>query len=174
MKSGNCLPLNVTRLKNTCQILRCAGKAALRGTMHPAASSVVRISSPMNPFRPCGPHPGMPPASRASRPPVRGATTLVRTCCRGDCSSPSVHGPLPSLRGTFPVRGDGWGLVQMASPWGKLSAKLTEGVPARSNLPFCCKPKYAQNLAHGPLHRLRGPPSPGKGGRRTTKMTRQA
>ncbi len=44
----------------------------------------------------------------------------------------------------------------MASPLGKLSAKLTEGVPARSNLPFPCKSKYARNLAHGPLSALTG------------------
>ena len=46
--------------------------------MRPAASSVMHRSSPMDPFRPCGPHPGMPPASRASRPRARGQLSLRR------------------------------------------------------------------------------------------------
>ena len=144
-------------------------------------------TSPMDPFRPCWPHPGMPPAFRASRPRARGyaackdlQSIIVHThqlkdlfhrlrgppspCAGlrrlqglavGDCSYPSVHGPLPALRATFSVRGEDLGLVQMASPWGKLSAQLTEGVTASSNLPFPCKSKYTRNLVHGPLSALR-------------------
>ena len=131
----------------------------------------------MDPFRPCGPHPGMPPASRASRPRARGCNACedfqssivparqsmdlfhrlrgppspcaglrrLQGLAVGDCSYPSVHGPLPALRATFSVRGEDWGLVQMASPWGKLSAQLTEGVTARSNLSFRCKSKYGRS-----------------------------
>ena len=64
--------------------------------------------------------------------------------------------PLPRARGRL-------GLVQMASPWGKLSAQLTEGVTARSNLSFPCKSKYVQVLVHGPLSALRATPGDATG-----------
>ena len=51
----------------------------------------------------------------------------------------------------------------MASPWGKLSAQLTEGVTARSNLPFLCKSKYERNFAHGPLSALLATPGDAPG-----------
>ncbi len=56
------------------------------------------------------------------------------------------------------VRGEG-----LASPLGKLSAQLTEGVTAHSSLLFPCKSKYARPLAHGPLSALRATPGDATG-----------
>ena len=73
-------------------------------------------------FRPFGaPSPGMPPASRASRP-CAGLRRMQKLTVR-HCSFPPAQGPLPPLRGTFsgdatgiprfaPVRGEGCALCK--------------------------------------------------------------
>ena len=90
--------------------------------------------------------------------PVRGAATLVRTCCRGLFFPVRPRTSSTASRSPFPVRGDG-----LASPLGKLSAQLTEGVTARRSLLFPYKSKYVQDLVHGPLSALRATPGDATG-----------